>query len=140
MHRSGRDGNHKEARNYISFTKTRQRPIVNRKLASHHPPYHWLQDFGFNLCRVKTGLDSIIAETQTGFMRNRHISCNIRLILDLLDYAEAIKSEALILFLIFTKPLKQLNTFLLQSIKKLLVLVLILSTLLTCFTRTTAQL
>ena len=50
---------------------------------------------------VKKGLDSLIAETQTGFMKNRHISCNIRLTLDLLDHADAVNSKALILFLDF---------------------------------------
>lgn len=40
--------------------------------------------------RLKKGLDSITAETQTGFMKNWCISWNIRLILDLLDYADAV--------------------------------------------------
>ena len=67
--------------------------------------------------RLKKGLDSIIAETQTGFMKNRHISCNIRLILDLLDYADAVKSEALILFLDFYKAFDTIeHKFLLQSL------------------------
>ena len=35
--------------------------------------------------RLKTGLDNIVAETQSGFMKGRHISNNIRLVLDLLD-------------------------------------------------------
>ncbi len=33
--------------------------------------------------RLKSGLDQIIHESQTGFMKNRHISNNIRLIFDL---------------------------------------------------------
>lgn len=53
--------------------------------------------------RLKTGLQDVISETQTGFMSNRHISSNIRLIFDLLDYSEYINSEALILFLDFYK-------------------------------------
>ncbi len=37
--------------------------------------------------RLKSELDQIINESQTGFMKNRHISNNIRLIFDLLDYS-----------------------------------------------------
>lgn len=53
--------------------------------------------------RLKSGLCEISNESQTGFMPKRHISCNIRLILDLIDYAAHIKSEAVILFLDFYK-------------------------------------
>lgn len=53
--------------------------------------------------RLKTGLSEIINETQTGFMPKRLISCNIRLILDLIDYAHHINSDAIILFLDFYK-------------------------------------
>lgn len=53
--------------------------------------------------RLKKGLDEIISETQTGFMSNRHISSNIRLIFDLLDYSDFIDTQALILFLDFYK-------------------------------------
>lgn len=53
--------------------------------------------------RLKKGLNEIINETQTGFMTNRHISCNIRLVLDLIDYSEYVESDALILFLDFYK-------------------------------------
>lgn len=44
-----------------------------------------------------------INETQTGFMKGRHISCNTRLALGLVDYAESIDSDAIILFLDFCK-------------------------------------
>ena len=37
----------------------------------------------------------------TGFMANRHISNNIKLVLDLLDYSEYVESQALIVFLDF---------------------------------------
>lgn len=68
--------------------------------------------------RLKKGLDTIISETQTGFMKNRHISCNIRLILDLLDYLDAVDSEALILFLDFYKAFDTIeHKFLLHSLK-----------------------
>lgn len=37
--------------------------------------------------RLKNNLTEIIYETQTGFMINCHVSNNIRLVLDLLDYS-----------------------------------------------------
>ena len=36
-------------------------------------------------------------------MKGRHISCNVRLALDLVDYAESLDSDATILFLDFCK-------------------------------------
>ena len=51
----------------------------------------------------KRNLEEIINETQTGFMANRHISNNIRLVLDLLDYSEYVESQAVIVFLDFYK-------------------------------------
>ncbi|KAJ0029318.1 hypothetical protein NQD34_004315 [Periophthalmus magnuspinnatus] len=51
--------------------------------------------------RLKSVLDSIIGETQSGFMQNRHISNNIRLVLDILDYSHLISDESFILFLDF---------------------------------------
>lgn len=53
--------------------------------------------------RLKKGLEEIISETQTGFMANRHISSNIRLVLDLLDYSDNIDNDSLIVFLDFYK-------------------------------------
>lgn len=53
--------------------------------------------------RLKTGLPHIVAETQSGFIKDRYISNNIRLILDLLDYADSVHSEAFILFLDYYK-------------------------------------
>lgn len=53
--------------------------------------------------RLKSNLAEIINETQTGFMANRHISNNIRLVLDLLDYSEYVESQAIIVFLDFYK-------------------------------------
>lgn len=53
--------------------------------------------------RIKTSLDYIIDETQSGFMRNRHISNNIRLVLDLIDYSDLYSDESFILFLDFYK-------------------------------------
>ncbi len=49
--------------------------------------------------RLSYGLGNIISESQSGFMKGRHISNNIRLVLDLLDYPDLIHSDSLILFL-----------------------------------------
>lgn len=68
--------------------------------------------------RLKKGLSEIINETQTGFMANRHISCNIRLVLDLIDYSDYVESEALILFLDFYKAFDTVeHQFLFQALK-----------------------
>ncbi len=53
--------------------------------------------------RLSYGLGNIISESQSGFMKDRHISNNIRLELDLLDYPDLIHSDGLILFLDFHK-------------------------------------
>ena len=51
-------------------------------------------------------------------MKNRHISSNIRLILDLLDHANEVRTEALILFLDFYKAFDTIeHNFLFQSLK-----------------------
>ena len=52
---------------------------------------------------IKSVLDPIIDEVQSGFMRNRHISNNIRLILDLIDYSFLCPDDGLIMFLDFYK-------------------------------------
>lgn len=53
--------------------------------------------------RLKDGLDQIISETQSGFLKNRSIHNNIRLVLDLLDYNHLIEDDGVILFLDFYK-------------------------------------
>ena len=51
-------------------------------------------------------------------MKNRHISSNIRLILDLLDCANEVNTEALILFLDFYKAFDTIeHNFLFKSLK-----------------------
>ena len=68
--------------------------------------------------RLKTGLGDIISETQSGFMKNCHITNNIRLVLDLLDYADAVQSQALLFFLDFYKAFDTMeHTFLLKTLK-----------------------
>ncbi len=50
--------------------------------------------------RLKRCLDYIIDECQSGFMKGRHISNNIRLILNLIDYNKFITDNSCILFVI----------------------------------------
>lgn len=53
--------------------------------------------------RLKYGLDDLIDECQSGFIKGRHISNNIRLVLDLIDYRDLVLDPALIMFLDFQK-------------------------------------
>ncbi len=46
--------------------------------------------------RIKKTLDLIIDDTQSGFMRNRHISNNISLVLDLIDYPHLYSDKSFI--------------------------------------------
>ncbi len=67
--------------------------------------------------RLKSGLSNIIGESKTGFMAKRHISSNIRLVLDILDYNHFVNSDALILFLDVYKAFDTIDHhFLLQSL------------------------
>uniref|UniRef100_A0A8C2B6N7 Reverse transcriptase domain-containing protein n=1 Tax=Cyprinus carpio TaxID=7962 RepID=A0A8C2B6N7_CYPCA len=69
--------------------------------------------------RLKEVLDTIIDESQSGFMRKRHNANNIRLVLDLLDYNELITDNSFILFLDFYKSFDSLeHGFILQALKK----------------------
>ena len=64
------------------------------------------------------GLPHIVAETQSGFIKDRQISNNIRFILDLLDYADSVHSEAFILFQDFYKAFNTTeHKFLTECIK-----------------------
>ncbi len=49
--------------------------------------------------RLRVGMDQIISETQSGFLKERSIHNNIRLILDLLDYNYLIEDNDFILIL-----------------------------------------
>ena len=53
--------------------------------------------------RLRLVLDSIIDETQSGFMNKRHITNNIRLVLDILDYPDLVEDGGLMLFIDFYK-------------------------------------
>lgn len=59
--------------------------------------------------RLKTVLNSVIDETQSGLMAKRHIVNNIRQVLDLLDYSEIIQENSFILFLDFYKAFDSLE-------------------------------
>ncbi len=73
---------------------------------------------GTDTNRLKTNLDSIISETQSVFLKGHHLSNNIRLVLDLLDYADSVHSNSLILFLDFYKAIDTIeHQFLLKSLK-----------------------
>lgn len=53
--------------------------------------------------RLKKGLEEIIEEEQSGFMTGRHISNNIRLILDMTEYNCYIPTDYFMLFIDFYK-------------------------------------
>uniref|UniRef100_A0A8C7XZI9 Reverse transcriptase domain-containing protein n=1 Tax=Oryzias sinensis TaxID=183150 RepID=A0A8C7XZI9_9TELE len=69
--------------------------------------------------RLKLTLDSVIDETQSGFMSGRHIMNNIRLVLDILDYPDIINDNGFILFLDFYKAFDTVeHKFILHCLKK----------------------
>ncbi len=51
----------------------------------------------------KNALNEIIDETQCGFMKGRHISSNIRLVIYLVQYSNLLNGDPLLLFLDFRK-------------------------------------
>lgn len=51
--------------------------------------------------KLKAILSHIIDETQAGFMTQRHIYNIIRLVLDLIDYADLCEDDSFILFINF---------------------------------------
>lgn len=69
--------------------------------------------------RLRSVLDSIIEETQSGFMNKRHITNNVRLVLDILDYPELVEDGGLMLFVDFYKVFDTVeHPFILQSLQK----------------------
>ncbi len=69
--------------------------------------------------RLKEGLDQIISESQSGFMKGRSIHNNIRLVLDILDYHEWIEDDGYILFLDFKKAFDTIeHNFIFDSLSK----------------------
>ncbi len=61
--------------------------------------------------KIKHCLANIISNTQSGFLKGRHISNNIRFIIDILDYSEFINKEAFILFIDFYKAFDTVEHF-----------------------------
>ena len=53
--------------------------------------------------RLKSCLNDLIDECQSGFMKGRHISNNLRLVLDLVEYRDLLDDFPVILFLDFQK-------------------------------------
>lgn len=69
--------------------------------------------------RIKDVLDNVIDETQSGFMKNRHISNNLRLVFDILDYSDLIQDDSFILLLDFYKAFDSVeHEFIFLSLKK----------------------
>lgn len=68
---------------------------------------------------MKNVLDFIIDESQSGFTTYRHIANNIRLVLDLTDYADLCNDDSLILFLDFRKAFDTIeHNFMFQALEK----------------------
>jgi hypothetical protein len=59
--------------------------------------------------RLKTILNSVISCDQTGFLPNRYIGENIRLILDIIDYVDTVNIPGLLFFLDFEKAYDKLE-------------------------------
>lgn len=69
--------------------------------------------------RLKQGVSSIISETQSGFLKDRNIHNNIRLVLDLLDYNDLISDDSFILFLDFYKAFDSVeHPFILETLTR----------------------
>uniref|UniRef100_A0A1A8EWE2 Reverse transcriptase domain-containing protein n=1 Tax=Nothobranchius korthausae TaxID=1143690 RepID=A0A1A8EWE2_9TELE len=70
--------------------------------------------------RLKSKLNSIISDSQSGFMKGRSIHNNIRLVMDLLDYSNLIDDDGFILFLDFYKAFDSIeHPFIFQCLKQL---------------------
>ena len=52
---------------------------------------------------LKTALTEVISQDQKGFLAERHISCNIRRVIDLIEYTEETSAEGVVLSLDFEK-------------------------------------
>lgn len=91
-----------------------QKPGKDSKLLDNYRPISLL-NYDFKLLtyiytnRLKGGLDQIISETQSGYVSNRSIHNNIRLVQDLLEYSHLIEDKGFILFLDFYKAFDMLE-------------------------------
>uniref|UniRef100_A0A8C6WYS4 Reverse transcriptase domain-containing protein n=1 Tax=Neogobius melanostomus TaxID=47308 RepID=A0A8C6WYS4_9GOBI len=67
--------------------------------------------------RLKQGISNLISETQSGFLKDRLIHNNIRLVLDLIDYRDLIEENSFILFLDFYKAFDSVeHPFILETL------------------------
>lgn len=88
----------------ISIPKPNKDPRVvdNRRPITLRNSDYKLLTYIFAL-RLQSGLSSIIAESQSGFMKGRSIHNNIRLVMDLIEYSDLIQDNGFIFFLDFYK-------------------------------------
>lgn len=64
-------------------------------------------------------LDPVIDEVQSGFMRRKHISNNIRLVLDVIDYSFLCPDDSFILFWDFYKAFDTVeHNFIFHALEK----------------------
>ena len=72
--------------------------------------------------RLKQGLHHIIDEEQSGAMHGRHISNNIRMILDVIDYNDLILDDSFLMFVDFYKAFDTVeHEFMFKAIRFLVV-------------------
>ena len=68
--------------------------------------------------RLKKVMPSIISTDQNGYIKNRFIGYNIRLIQDIIDYSEKFQIDSCILYLDFTKAFDTIEwNFMIEAIK-----------------------
>ncbi len=69
--------------------------------------------------RLQRVLDKIISTTQGAYVKKRFIGCNIRLIEDLIDYADKLNDDSMILFLDFEKAFDTVEwNFMYETLKR----------------------
>jgi len=68
--------------------------------------------------RLKVGINNLINESQSGFLKGRSIHTNIRLVVDLVEYSHLIEDDGFILFLDFKKAFDMIeHAFLFKSLE-----------------------
>ena len=69
--------------------------------------------------RIQKVINKIISSTQAGYIKKRFIGNNIRLIEDLIDYADKLDNEASIIFLDFKKAFDSIEwSFIFETLKR----------------------
>lgn len=59
--------------------------------------------------RIRSTLDYLISETQSGFMKGRYIGENTRFIFDLMAYTESLKIPGLLVLIDFDKAFDSIS-------------------------------